>query len=179
MDRLVWVTLALAILGCRSPAPAAPRELAAPTVPSARADASAIPAQTRAGLLAEIGRRFGPGLSPAELARSAGAPAPVLVGKSWTIDIPKLGLQLSVDAAAVSGPASWIRAHVMPGVMIPLSEVAGVFGAYRKLPPGEYTWVMFEKFRPAEVTVSASALTGGDESSWRVARIQFQHPPHR
>jgi hypothetical protein len=54
--------------------------------------------------------------------------------------------------------------------------LVALFGPYRKLPPGEYTWIRFEAFLPTKVAVSAQVSLAAIEADSKAVRIQFQKP---
>lgn len=55
--------------------------------------------------------------------------------------------------------------------------VRTAFGAYRSLPRGEYTWVIFDAVRREKTTISASVLLLKNEPVSRAVLVQLQQSP--
>lgn len=72
---------------------------------------------------------------------------------------------------------SWIKVYVTADSPLRLKDLVRFFGPYRKLPPGEYTLLTFDTFRPScQVVVSANAIVKANPLALVPAEIGFQKP---
>ncbi len=172
--------LALAALvstvSCTAPRkvePARSSAIAVPVSPDAAVPAP-WPDKDPVQLLRGVAERFGRGITAAQLATLVGTSNPTRSGKGWTVSAPDRHMIWTVVADAATDASSWVIGH--PERPMRLRDLAGIFGKYRKLPPGEYTWLRFEAFRPSEVAVSAQVVLAADEPESQVVRVQFQKP---
>ena len=134
------------------------------------------PAPSRDSVLRKIAEEFGKGVSANEIAGWLQAPPPSQSQKSWLVPSGVLHLSFECLTASPSEPSAWIIVQPTADHEIHLEGLVKLFGHYRKLPRGEYTWVRFDEYKPPEVTLSAMVSLSEDELRSKAVRIQFQKP---